>query len=113
MNAQKKIERWCRDERFMHYTARRMNEEIADVPENWTYDPEFEELDEAFEYDDRYIAPLVTYLTYKLRPTCCTACVSPGCTETSGDAAAPSGGCSYKWRCWDNTCRYSMLSTPC
>ena len=23
--------------------------------------------DEAFEYDDRYIAPLVTYLTYKLR----------------------------------------------
>ena len=38
MNAQKKIERWCRDERFMHYTARRMNEEIADVPENWTYD---------------------------------------------------------------------------
>lgn len=30
-------------------------------------DPQYEELDEAFEYDDRYIAPLVTYLTYKLR----------------------------------------------
>ena len=28
---------------------------------------QYEELDEAFEYDDRYIAPLVTYLTYKLR----------------------------------------------
>ena len=62
MNAQKKIERWCRDERFMHYTARRMNEEIADVPKNWTYDPEFEELDEAFETDDRYAVPLATYL---------------------------------------------------
>ena len=67
MNAQKKIERWCRDERFMHYTARRMNEEIADVPENWTYDPEFEELDEAFETDDRYAVPLATYLLYRLR----------------------------------------------
>ena len=105
MNAQKKIERWCRDERFMHYTARRMNEEIADVPENWTYDPEFEELDEAFETDDRYAVPLATYLLYRLRVA--------RLHRTSGDAAAPSGGCSYKWRCWDNTCRYSMLSTPC
>ena len=51
----------------MHYTARRMNEEIADVPENWTYDPEFEELDEAFETDDRYAVPLATYLLYRLR----------------------------------------------
>ena len=51
----------------MHYTARRMNEEIADVPKNWTYDPEFEELDEAFETDDRYAVPLATYLLYRLR----------------------------------------------
>ena len=35
--------------------------------ENHRIDPQYEELDEAFEYDDRYIAPLVTYLTYKLR----------------------------------------------
>ncbi len=51
----------------MHYTARRMNEEIADVPENWTYDPEFEELDEAFETDDRYAVPPGDYLLYRLR----------------------------------------------
>lgn len=32
-----------------------------------TYDPEFEELDEAFETDDRYAVPLATYLLYRLR----------------------------------------------
>ena len=37
------------------------------MAENHRIDPQYEELDEAFEYDDRYIAPLVTYLTYKLR----------------------------------------------
>ena len=109
MNAQKKIERWCRDERFMHYTARRMNEEIADVPENWTYDPEFEELDEAFETDDRYAVPLATYLLYRLR----VARLHRNVRRRSRAVCGPSGGCSYKWRCWDNTCRYSMLSTPC
>ena len=34
------------------------------MTENHRIDPQYEELDEAFEYDDRYIAPLVTYLTY-------------------------------------------------
>lgn len=41
--------------------------EVCEVTENHRIDPQYEELDEAFEYDDRYIAPLVTYLTYKLR----------------------------------------------
>ena len=44
-----------------------MNQEITDVPENRQYDPEYEELDEAFETDDRYAVPLATYLLYRLR----------------------------------------------
>lgn len=67
MEMQRKIENWCRDERFLHYAARRMNQEITDVPENRQYDPEYEELDEAFETDDRYAVPLATYLLYRLR----------------------------------------------
>ena len=45
----------------------RARKEVCEVAENHRIDPQYEELDEAFEYDDRYIAPLVTYLTYKLR----------------------------------------------
>lgn len=67
MEMQRKIEIWCRDERFLRYANKRMNEEITDVPENRLYDPEYEELDEAFETDDRYAAPLAAYLTYRLR----------------------------------------------
>ncbi len=66
MNEQKKIERWCRDEHFVHYANERMNEELGHAP-NHRSDPEYEELDEAFEWDDRYIVPLVTYLTYRLQ----------------------------------------------
>ena len=31
--------------------------EVCEVTENHRIDPQYEELDEAFEYDDRYIAP--------------------------------------------------------
>lgn len=67
MEMQRKIENWCRDEQFLHYASRRINEEITSVPENRLYDPEYEELDEAFETDDRYAAPLAAYLTYRIR----------------------------------------------
>ena len=51
----------------MSFAQERARKEVCEVAENHRIDPQYEELDEAFEYDDRYIAPLVTYLTYKLR----------------------------------------------
>ena len=51
----------------MSVAQERARKEVCEVAENHRIDPQYEELDEAFEYDDRYIAPLVTYLTYKLR----------------------------------------------
>lgn len=67
MKLQKKIESWCKDEKFMLYAQERVRKEVCDVAENHCIDPEYEELDEAFDNDDRYIVPLVAYLTYKLR----------------------------------------------
>lgn len=67
MNLQKRIEKWCKDERFLRYANERMREEITNVPENHRCDPQYEELDEGFDGKDEYIGPLVTYLTYKLQ----------------------------------------------
>ncbi|WP_026367332.1 hypothetical protein [Bacteroides sp. 14(A)] len=67
MNVQRKIEKWCRDERFVRYVSKRTNEEFCKVRESNWFDPGYEELDEAFERDDRYIEPLATYLTYRLQ----------------------------------------------
>ena len=67
MKLQEKIKSWCKDEKFMSFAQERARKEVCEVAENHRIDPQYEELDEAFEYDDRYIAPLVTYLTYKLR----------------------------------------------
>lgn len=67
MNVQQKIEKWCKDEKFLQYANKRMNEEISDVPENHRLDAEHEELCEAFEWDNRYALPLATYLTYRLQ----------------------------------------------
>lgn len=66
MNIKRKIGMWLEDERFRQYAERRMKEEITDVPENLVADPRYEELDEGFERDDRYIVPLVEYLAYRL-----------------------------------------------
>lgn len=66
MNIKRKIGMWLEDERFRQYAERRMKEEITDVPENLVPDPRYEELDEGFERDDRYIVPLVEYLAYRL-----------------------------------------------
>ncbi|MZZ95787.1 hypothetical protein GUI32_25635, partial [Escherichia coli] len=67
MKLQEKIKSWCKDEKFMSFAQERARKEVCEVTENHRIDSQYEELDEAFEYDDRYIAPLVTYLTYKLR----------------------------------------------
>lgn len=66
MNIKRKIGMWLEDERFRQYAERRMKEEITDVSENLVPDPRYEELDEGFERDDRYIVPLVEYLAYRL-----------------------------------------------
>ena len=65
MNVQKKIEKWYSDERFVRYMHERVSEELRNVSKR--PDPKFKELDEAFDRDDRYIVPLVTYLTYRLQ----------------------------------------------
>ena len=48
---------------FIHW---RMHLEFAKRMESNSLDLFFEELDKAFEYDDRYIVPLVEYLTCRL-----------------------------------------------
>ena len=67
MNVQEQIKEWCKDGRFLRYANERMRKEITEVPENHVVTPEYEALDEGFEYDDRYAAPLAAYLTYRLQ----------------------------------------------
>lgn len=51
MNVQQKIEKWCRNERFVHYANERISEELVYAP-NHRIDPEYEELDEAITWDN-------------------------------------------------------------
>lgn len=66
MNVQKKIEKWYRNKRFVHYVNERVSEEIRHVSIQRP-DPKYKELDEAFDRDNRYVIPLTTYLTYRLQ----------------------------------------------
>lgn len=66
MKTEKKIERWCKDSRFVGFANRQMHLELTQRMEGNSLDPFFEELDEAFEYDERYIVPIVEYLTCRL-----------------------------------------------
>ena len=66
MKIEKKIEKWCKDASFVGFANRRMGHELTQRMKNNSLDPFFEELDEAFEYDDQYIVPLVEYLTCRL-----------------------------------------------
>lgn len=50
----------------MRFVHQRMHLELAQRMECNSLDPFFEELDEAFEYEDGYIVPLVEYLTCRL-----------------------------------------------
>ena len=67
MKLQEKIKSWCKDEKFMSFAQERARKEVCEVAENHRIDPQYEELDEAFETDDRYAVPLATYLLYRLR----------------------------------------------
>lgn len=67
MNVQEQIKEWCKDDRFLHYANERMRKEITEVSVNHVVTPEYEALDEGFECDDRYAAPLAAYLTYRLQ----------------------------------------------
>lgn len=103
MKLQEKIKSWCKDEKFMSFAQERARKEVCEVTENHRIDPQYEELDEAFEYDDRYIAPLVTYLTYKLRLALLQ--------RNAGKRKEESGGCLSMWRCRAITWRYSRRSS--
>ena len=52
----------------MNFVHRRMYQELAEKPENGRYGTLFEELDEAFGHDVRYIKPLQTELQITLMP---------------------------------------------
>ena len=66
MKLQEKIKSWCKDEKFMSFAQERARKEVCEVAENHRIDPQYEELDEAFEWNDRYVVPLADYLTYRL-----------------------------------------------
>ena len=51
MNVQEQIKEWCKDGRFLLYANERMRKEITEVTENHLVTPEYEALDEGFEYD--------------------------------------------------------------
>ena len=67
MKLQEKIKSWCKDEKFMSFAQERARKEVCEVAENHRIDPEYEELDEAITWDNRYIVPMMTYLTYRLQ----------------------------------------------
>ena len=64
MNVQEQIKEWCKDGRFLLYANERMRKEITEVPENHVVTPEYEALDEGFEYDDRYAAPTLGHYVH-------------------------------------------------
>jgi len=63
----KKIEKWLQNKRFTDYSDKRILTEVDDVCENHRSDPEYEELTRAFRRDERYIVPMVAYLSYRLQ----------------------------------------------
>ena len=102
MKIEKKIEKWCKDARFMSFANRRMSLEFTRRLESASLDPVFEELDGAFEYDDRYIVPLVEYLTCRLHIA----------QLRKDDRASGRSGSMWPWK--GITCRLSKKSSrPC
>ena len=67
MKLQEKIKSWCKDEKFMSFAQERARKEVCEVTENHRIDPQYEELDEAITWDNRYIVPMMTYLTHRLQ----------------------------------------------
>ena len=104
MKTQKKIENWCRDEKFMRYADKRMGEAFNDVVENQPLDPQYEELDEEFEWNDRYVVPLADYLTYRLHLA--------KLQKNPQNRRSGIWGCLPMCSCWDITCMYSPGCSP-
>ena len=77
MKTQKKIENWCRDEKFMRYADKRMGEAFNDVVENQPLDPQYEELDEEFEWNDRYLVGVYPCVHAGTLPACIRRGVRP------------------------------------
>lgn len=66
MNIEDKIDIWMNDDSFMNFVQQRTVEKVREILEYYPLDPVYEQLDEGFEYDDRYIVPMVDYLVFKL-----------------------------------------------
>ena len=66
MKASKKLKKWYRDEQFVRYMHKRVNEEMRRAA-NQRLTAEYQVLNDGFDRDKRYIAPLTTYLTYRLQ----------------------------------------------
>ncbi len=66
MKTSKKLKKWYRDEQFVRYMHKRVNEEMRSAA-NQRLTAEYRVLDDGFDRDKRYIAPLTNYLTYRLQ----------------------------------------------
>ena len=66
MRQNDKIEKWLEDDSFTDYMQKHTIEIFNYILNNYPYDPKYEELDEYFDRDDRYVVPLVDYLVYRL-----------------------------------------------
>lgn len=66
MKHKEKSDKWVKDEEFMSFVQKRTTEIARYILNNHPYDQKYEELDERFGYDDRYVVPLVDYLLYRL-----------------------------------------------
>ena len=87
MKASKKLKKWYRDEQFVRYMHKRVNEEMRRAA-NQRLTAEYQVLNDGFDRDKQYIAPLTTYLTYRLQ----LARLQKKSPETKN---AASGGCSF------------------
>jgi len=66
MKGKEKIDKWLEDEAFMSFAQKRTTEIVRYILNNYPYDLKYEELDECFGRDDRYVVPVVDYLVYRL-----------------------------------------------
>lgn len=66
MKGKEKIDKWLEDEAFMSFAQKRTTEIARYILNNYPYDLKYEELDECFGRDDRYVVPVVDYLVYRL-----------------------------------------------
>lgn len=88
MKGKEKIDKWLEDEAFMSFAQKRTTEIARYILNNYPYDLKYEELDECFGRDDRYVVPVVDYLVYRLHRA--------KLKKTPRNAEKESGGYLYK-----------------